>query len=197
MSKTFEVLCIHGFGGSNAEHKALREYLLQQVPVTIQTYSYTQKWGNVSLRKIAKDLCMKMQSRQFDLVIGMSQGGIIATLAAEEYSLQTKSICTICTPFRGSLLSYFLTVEGVKELRPNSLLLQTLRKKCFHSSITYYAIYNPLDLMVFPGLFAKNEFAKQQQKVYALTHPLTFSKKNTKLFVRNILQDMSKKKGRS
>ncbi len=172
------ILFIHGFGGTQLEHQKIRRNLAEH---THFIFNYTKKWGTISLHMLAKNVSKKYTD--IDVIIGMSQGGIIATLAHEVYGLSVKKIITICTPFKGSLLSYMIYFVGVKELRPKSKLLQLLNEKLSKSQTKYYAIYNPLDLMVFPGTSAKNPYAIKTESVFALSHLSTFSSTKTIKFI--------------
>ena len=171
-----KILFIHGFGGSNTEHRSLRELVSQYDCVS---YSYDEKFGSISLDMLAKRVAEKFKKESFLAVVGISQGGIIATVAVEKYHLQTNHIITLCSPFRGSYLAYGFLGVGVKELRPQSALLREIRTYLKQTTHSYYAIYNPFDLMVFPGTFAKNPVALKQEKVYAIAHPFTFSHPKT------------------
>jgi len=172
------VLLIHGFGGGKWEYQILaRAFYLQGVK-TYQ-FTYQEKFGSVSLVKIAKKLANYMEKRRNEakiVTVGLSQGGIIAAYWLE--FLGGKKYCdscwTICTPFSGSLLSYLLPLPGLVELRPESDLLQSLKQAMATSCVSYLGIWNPLDLFVFPGTSARCASQKASYLVLAPSHPLTF-----------------------
>ncbi len=172
------ILLIHGFGGGRWEYQILARAFHRQGVKTYQ-FTYQEKFGSVSLVKIAEKLASYMEKRRNEekiVTVGLSQGGIIAAYWLE--FLGGKKYCqccwTICTPFSGSLLSYLLPLPGLVELRPESSLLQSLKQAMTKSSVNYLGIWNPLDLFVFPGTSARAPGQKSSYPVLAPSHPLTF-----------------------
>jgi triacylglycerol lipase len=117
-------------------------------------------------------------------MIGISQGGIIARYQiAKVADNKVRKCITLCSPHHGSWLAYLAPLPGIKDLRPNSRLLQELD----NAKAQYHAVYNPLDLMVFPGWSAKLEAAQENKRIYSPLHQLTFKKKETFNHILSIL----------
>ena len=177
------IVFIHGFGGGSYEYQPISRFLQEQGLAPCYEFSYTEKIGQVSLKKIAWQLNAFLQTlpdHEFDIV-ALSQGGIIARLAiAYLIGKKIRTCVTVCTPHHGSLLAYVGFLPGIRELRPGSPLFHELDS----SRATYYAVWNPLDMMVIPGSSAKFEHAQENKKVVALLHPLTFSHPETIKFLK-------------
>lgn len=183
----YPVLFIHGFGGGRYEFQPIIHFLKKHGEYTCYEFAYDKKFGQVSLKKIAEQLheyiIEHVTEPELDIV-AISQGGIIARYYIAHYQDKKIRKCiTLCTPHAGSLLAYVGIFSGIKELRPDSLLLKELDT----NQAEYYAVYNPLDLMVFPGWRAKMKEAKENKRVFALLHPLTFWKKETLEFIGSVL----------
>jgi len=148
---------------------------------------YIKKFGQVSLTKIAEDLKVfvddNLKNKKY-YVIAISQGGIVWRIFTMNNLVGRENILkifTLCTPHNGSKLAHILKHEGIQELRPQSNLLQQLEKN--DDGLEYYAIYNPLDLMVFPGTSAIFSKAQENIRVFDFFHPLTFWNKKTLRFI--------------
>lgn len=181
------ILFIHGFGGGKYEYKPVIKFLKNHSDPVCYEFVYKDKFGQSSIKLIAEHLHKYITENIFEPeidVIAFSQGGIIARYYISHYSDTKVNKCiTLCTPHSGSLMAYLGFFSGIKELQPNSPLLKNLDI----TKAEYYAVYNPFDLFVFPGWYAKLKFAKENKKVYALLHPLTFWKKKTLNFIISVL----------
>ncbi len=183
----YPIIFIHGFGGSAREYRPILRYLAERGSLTSYEFSYKERFGQVSLRDIAWQLHLYIQKHvmeeRFDIV-ALSQGGIIARCYIGSYANKRVRTCvTVCTPHAGSFLANIGVLPGIIELKPASKFLAELDT----SSADYYTVYNPLDLMVFPGWNAKLACAKGSMCVRALLHPLTFSAKATLDFIYSSL----------
>lgn len=183
------ILFIHGFGGGRYEFQPIIRFLKKHGDYTCYEFIYDKKFGQVSLKTIAaqlhKYICEHVKEPELDIV-AISQGGIIARYYIAHYADRKIRKCvTLCTPHSGSSLACIGVFPGIKELQPDSVLLEELDT---HRA-EYYAVYNPLDLMVFPGWRAKMKEAKVNKKVFALLHPLTFWKKETLEFILSVLSE--------
>ncbi len=184
---THPVVFIHGFKGGTHEYQQIIKYLNIYGDAVCYEFSYNEKFGQVSLKNIAEKLhefiLANCVESEIDIV-ALSQGGVIARYYIGKYhDRKIRKCITICTPHHGSLLAYLGIFPGIKELQPRSLFLKELDTN--HAE--YYAVYNPLDLMVFPGwsgIFAR---AKENKRVVSLFHPLTFSHPETLAFIRTAL----------
>jgi triacylglycerol lipase len=182
------ILFIHGFGGGKYEYQPVIRFLKKHSNPVCYEFVYKDKFGQSSMKLIAEDLhkyiVKNIPEQELD-IIGFSQGGIIARYYISHYSDKKINKCiTLCTPHSGSLMAYVGFFPGIKELQPNSLLLKDLDT----GKAEYYAVYNPLDLFVFPGWHAKFKFAKENKRVFALLHQLTFWNKRTLNFISSVLE---------
>ncbi|MCF7861127.1 alpha/beta hydrolase [Candidatus Woesearchaeota archaeon] len=195
------IYALHGWNGSNAEYEPILRHL-EERGYKVKGFNYSEKWGTVPLIELAKKFkkFVDLTSEEKKIcVIGLSQGGIIASLAIEILGLNCSKCFTICSPWHGSWLAYLLPLPaqfpGIYDLRPNSNILNKLRKRLPGSRCRYYSVWNPFDLMVFPGNSAFNDLSKNPENdnniVYALLHPMTFWRKPTIKFIeKKILESI-------
>lgn len=182
------IVFIHGFGGGSYEYKPIIRYLKKHDDPVCYEFCYKKKFGQVSLKVIAQELhefiLAHVTEPELDIV-AISQGGVIARYYIAHYQDRKIRKCiTLCSPHQGSLLAYIGILPGIKELQPSSSFLKELDVK----NAEYYAVYNPADLMVLPGWFAKLREAKENKKVFSLLHPFTFSDRTTLKFIYNTLK---------
>ena len=83
-------------------------------------------------------------------LIGYSMGGLVvrtACLLAPE--LPVRRTAFLNTPHGGSILAWLLPLPGVRQLRPNSQLLRTLKAQSWN--IPTLVVSNPLDTAIVPA----------------------------------------------
>lgn len=182
------VLFIHGFGGGKYEYKPVIKFLKDHGDFVCYEFEYNEKFGLTSLKLIAEKLhkyVSEFVKEPEIYIIGFSQGGIIVRYYIRHFSdKKVKKCITLCTPHKGSLIASVVGVfPGIKELQPNSQLLKELDTKT-----DYYAVYNPLDLMVFPGWRARLDCAKENKMIFSFSHQLTFWRKKTLKYILSILE---------
>lgn len=181
------ILFIHGFAGGKSDYQPIITYLKSRGALTWYEFIYTRNIGQVSLRVIAEQLhdfiTQNVIEKEIDM-IALSQGGVVARYYIKHFDDVNVGRCvTLCTPHRGSLLANIGILPGIKDLQPESALLAELDIQ----KTEYYAVYNPLDLMVFPGWHARLDGAKQNKCVLSLTHPRTFNNSTTLAFIESVL----------
>jgi hypothetical protein len=190
------VLFIHGFGGGVYEYRPIQKFLKDKFgdQIAFYEFAYKEKFGQKELGfiadKLTKYIDEKLKDKRF-CVIAFSQGGIIWRIyESQNHSLNncTDKVITICTPHNGSWLAYIFGffLPGVRDLKPDSLLLQKLNNQ--KTNLKYYSIYNPLDLMVFPGTNAIFDQAVINKRVCDIGHMFTFWNKKTLNFVKEVLE---------
>jgi pimeloyl-ACP methyl ester carboxylesterase len=181
------ILFIHGFGGSRKEFQPIISYLKRHGDVPCYEFCYNKKFGEVSLRVIAAELHNFIVAQVTEPVIdivAVSQGGIIARYYLSHFDdVIVRKCITLCTPHQVTYLAYLGRRIGVRELRPGSDLLRELDTV----KTQYFAIYNPLDLMVFPGSRARFSSAQENKMVVSPLHQLTFWNKRTLEYVVSTL----------
>jgi len=191
--KTKNILFIHGFGGGLYEFKPIKKFLRKELGEEIEFFDfvYNEKFGHIKLEKVADQLKTFIENTLADKdfsVIAISQGGIVWRIFALKNNLLIKKVqkvFTLCTPHTGSVLAYLLNLPGIKDLRKNSQVLKEINEH--DDGLEYYSVYNPLDLMVFPGTNAVYKKAKINKRVFDWFHPLTFWNKKTLAFIKEIL----------
>jgi triacylglycerol lipase len=154
-------------------------------------FCYKKRWGNVKIEELSRQLSFfieqEVKEKKID-IIGISQGGIIARHYIQHHKkIEVQRCITLCSPHKGSLTAYLLFWMPCFELRPGSGLLSELNNT--EDDVKYYCVYNPLDLMVFPGKNAFLERAVKNKKVISLLHPFTFSSQRTLEFINECLNE--------
>ncbi len=184
------ILFVHGFGGSKYECTPIGDYITSHIDAKCHYFEYLSfNRGQVPIAAIAEKLQQFCITKDLDpdMIIGISQGGIIAAHYLEVLHAQKQTTClTICSPFHGSFLGYLMDRPGTRELRPGSRYLVNLRALCGRGQNIYYGIWNPCDLMVLPGSSARTRFMSRTRMVIAPLHQLTFWRKRTKEFALSI-----------
>jgi triacylglycerol lipase len=186
------IVFLHGFGGGRYEFQPIIRFLKKHGFLKFYEFTYVEKFGEVHLTELEKkfsDFIKNNVKEKNIIIIGISQGGIIARifLGRNKNKIVEKCI-TLCTPHNGSLSAYLLKRKGFLDLRPNSELLSNLNNSD-ETKLTFYSVYTPFDLMVFPGWNAKFSKAKENKRVFALLHPLAFWCKPTLRFILKSLND--------
>jgi triacylglycerol lipase len=180
------ILLIHGFAGNKKDYSKIINYLKKKGFRKFYKFSYEKSWGQVSIKDIAKQLSLyvkeKIHEKSFD-IIGLSQGGVIALNYLKNYNTKTvKKLFTVCSPHNGTLIAYLWFTQGFLDLRPNSSLLNELKKFRKYCKTEIFTIYTPFDLVVFPGINAKVN-NNNYKKVYSLSHKSAFYCNSTLKFI--------------
>ena len=186
------IIFIHGLGGGPFQYKPIIRFLKKNGFNEFHEFEYKRKFGNVSLNSICDEFAEFVRSNVKNKkinIIGISQGGIIARLYIQYKS--DKKVCkciTLCTPHQGSLMAYLTNLPGFLELRPKSDLLKKLQKSS-DNKVSYYSVYTPFDLTVFPGINAKLKGAKRTKRIAAPLHALAIWWKPTLNFILESLNE--------
>jgi len=191
------IIFIHGVLGNSREYLPIINHLKGHGYSSLYGFSYEENFGTISLTELAKrfDVFIKELNKKDLVIIGLSQGGIIAAYWLE--FLGGKEICkkciTICTPFYGSYLAYIAKLPGARELRPRSQLLRKIREAMKENDVDYYGIWNPFDLAVFPGIHAKMNIFKRGRRVNSALHNTTFHEEESLDFILEAVRDKEEK----
>ncbi|MBK7631734.1 MAG: alpha/beta fold hydrolase [Ignavibacteriales bacterium] len=88
------------------------------------------------------------------ILIGFSMGGIICRYYLQELGgiERVNKLITISSPHHGSYLSYLYPGKGIKQLRPNSGFMKSLKEKeHLLNGLNIYSYRTPFDLMIIPN----------------------------------------------
>lgn len=185
------ILFIHGFGSGKGQYRSIKNYLSKKGVNSFYEFCYKKKFGQVSIKEIAKELSEfisnNVKNKKINIV-AFSQGGIIALAYLKYYkNTDVRKLFTICSPHKGSVWAYLLGLPGFLDLRPNSDILKELELFAEKNETDIYSVYTPFDLTVFPGWNAKPKYGKTKL-IFAPAHPVAFFWPATKEFIyKNIL----------
>lgn len=185
------ILFIHGFAGLGFELAPLIK-IAKKSGARVYSFSYKEKYGQVSIKEVSLKLKEFIKSKKTapDLIVGMSQGGIIASYYAEFLAKDKPKYCyCICSPFKGTRLAHISSRKGILDLRPNNNFLKRLRSKIKRSKTKYFGVWNPLDLIVLPSTSAIIP-SHENKRVYSFLHNTTPSSKASLSIFNNILKEI-------
>ena len=189
--KRMEIVFIHGWGGSKKEYQRIKNSIFKsrKNDVGFYEFEYKDNRGESSIDEITKEFHSFVEKSAISnnfIIIGISQGGIIARNYISKYSNKQVTKCfTVCSPHKGSLLAYTTNKRGAQDLRPKSPFLKGLEKAELKKKprTIFYSVFTPFDLMVFPGWNAKFAKARKNIMVLSLAHPFAFNSKKTLSFI--------------
>lgn len=150
------VVLLHGFCDDASKMERLAGYLRSRgreaYPLTLAPSS-----GEVGLDSLAAQLKTLIE-RTFspgvlvDLV-GFSMGGLICRYYLQRLAGldRVRRFVSISTPHRGSLLAWFVSNPGCRQMRPGSRFLRDLALDAERlAAVGFTSLWTPLDLMVLP-----------------------------------------------
>jgi triacylglycerol lipase len=180
------ILFIHGFAGGKYEFRPIINHLKNKGFSKFYQFTYKKRFCQIPIRVIAKQLSDFVTSNisedKID-IIGISQGGIIAEYYLKHFNKkEIRTLFTLCTPHKGSIMAYISGKPGFIDLRPRSKVLIEAEEFMKKSKTKLFSVYTPFDLMVFPGWNANPGHGKIK-KVYAPLHPLAFWIPSTLKFI--------------
>jgi len=187
------IIFVHGIGGDRKQYKPIMDYLRKNNINNFYEFNYVNKFGFCHIKDLAEELAEFIKDNVKEKavnIIGFSQGGIIALAYLRFYkNAEVEKLFTVCTPHRGSKLAKIMSLPGFVDLRPGSDLLKELEKFTINCETEIYALYTPLDIMVFPGWNARQKHGKNKI-IFAPEHNVAFSWLTTKKFIlKNLLKE--------
>jgi len=144
-----KVIFVYGLLGYKEQQKTAKEILKDY---DLICFEYNSKLEQ-ALEKIAEELKEfideKTNKNEKIYLLGISAGGIIASYYAKFISpKKVKKMATICSPFKGSPLTFFYSKKrkGLKQLSCGSKFLKKLnaRKLNKNKTINFYCYLDPL-----------------------------------------------------
>ena len=187
------ILFIHGFSGGRFHYLPIENYLKKKGIRKIYEFNYKNKFWQVSLREIAKELDKfidnNVKEKQISIV-AISQGGLIAHHYVQNHKNNVKKCISVCTPYKGvwwATIFSFLN-QGLKDLSIKSNFIKEINANMKKESrkVKLYSIWTPFDIIVFPGVSAKLKGSKSK-RVLAIEHHLAFWSPKTKKAVFRFL----------
>jgi triacylglycerol lipase len=148
--------------------------------------SLKPKNGSKGLDFLANQLKETIQ-REIDelnsniILIGFSMGGLIARFYLQElegYQV-TRLFFSISVPHHGSILAFFASNRGIKQMRPHSDFLENLAANSGRlTGLKCYSYWTPFDLMILPATSSIWRNA-ENIRINSICHP--FMVKNKKI----------------
>ncbi|MFN3386104.1 MAG: esterase/lipase family protein [Candidatus Thermochlorobacter sp.] len=134
--------------------------------------------GSVSIATLAaqvKEIIEhEVEASAWLALIGFSMGGIVARYYLQELGgyQRVQRLITISSPHHGSWLAYAAEGEGIRDLRPDSHLLQRLNTHADRLlPLKPLSLWTPLDLMIVPAHSAVWQLATNLA-FNVIAHPL-------------------------
>ena len=135
--------------------------------------------GNKGIEHAAQTLKTGIEKRfgqaQNITVIGFSMGGIVARYYLQKLggASRTAHFFALAAPHNGSYWAYLpYPSKGVKQLRPNSEFLKSLKAdEASLKGVQLYSYWSPLDTSIVPSSSSFWQIA-QNKKFYFVLHPL-------------------------
>jgi triacylglycerol lipase len=147
-----KTILLDGLWGAAWRLHGLRRSLQRRGFEEVEIFRYNSS-GLVPLEELADQL------REFAgegpvRVVAHSMGGIITRLAkARDPGWELRRVAFLCVPHQGSTLARLLPWAGIRQLRPDSDIIQMLARQDW--TIPTLCVWCPGDLIVFPGSSAR------------------------------------------
>lgn len=186
------ILFIHGFTGWRFHYSPVVSFLKKKGLKKFYEFNYEKRFGQVSLKEIAKDLDKFIKDNVTEKqisIVAISQGGLIAHYYLQNYKNRVRKCISICTPYKGVWWANLSSRPGLKDLRHKSEFVKDIESNIKKESkkTKSYSIWTPFDIIVFPGISAKLKGSKSKM-VLAPEHHLAFWSQGTKKAVWSFLK---------
>ena len=172
---------VHGIHDTCTKVKPLQTALEQQGHHCLAP-SLTPNNGSKGLEHLAKQLRdfinAELPNQKIPIgLVGFSMGGLVSRYYLQELSghQRVSHFFSIAAPHHGTIMAYFSTRLGAKQMRPNSLFLQNLQQSadCLQT-LRCYSFWTPWDLMILPASSSVWDRA-ENIAINSLSHPLLLS----------------------
>lgn len=156
------VLLIHGISDDLHKFDVMAAYLEKQ-GWPIYRLSLTPNYGTACLKKLAQQvkdyINQTFPEDQLIDLLGFSMGGIVTRYYLQRLGgiEKVQRYISISAPNNGTITAYGLPFKGVKQMCPNSSLLQDLNRdhQQILSKINVTVLWTPYDLMIIPANSSK------------------------------------------
>jgi pimeloyl-ACP methyl ester carboxylesterase len=150
------VVLVHGYGGSRANWITLELVLRRAGFENVHTAGYNSVTATLSgvaegVRKTCHEAMEAAGSSHVHLV-GHSLGGVVVRYAVQRLGLanDVRTAVTVAAPHRGTPLAALGLGQLAWNLRPGSLILQSLDRGAGAGGVRWVAYYSDCDLVVRP-----------------------------------------------
>ncbi|MFI5316476.1 MAG: esterase/lipase family protein [Myxococcota bacterium] len=154
------VVLVHGYLSNRSAMFPLAGWLRFRGFDQVLTFNYRSSQGvERGARELRDFLRRRVRGGRIDLVCH-SLGGLVARVYLQELggARRVDRCVTLGTPHFGTYNAYWLTSRVGSELRPDSLVLNRLRKsRTRASSVCFTSIVAGSDNLVIPRIFARHE----------------------------------------
>ncbi|MEI6731473.1 MAG: hypothetical protein WCK90_02200, partial [archaeon] len=149
------VLFIHGFSGGRFHYLPIELYLKRKGLRKTYEFNYEKRFGEISLREVAKDLdkfIRKNVKEKSISIVAISQGGLIAKYYLQKIKkskIKVNKCITICTPFKGVWWAKFSQRPGLQDINYQSKFLKDIESKDLQNKIKtkFYSVWTPFDIV--------------------------------------------------
>jgi len=160
MTENRPVILAHGITDSGQDMRAIANYLSER-SFEAKSINFIPNDGTVSLNSSAKQLDSFVRDVAGDEIIDIvafSMGGLIALtwLLLHGGATRTMHYIPISAPLRGTYAAHLMNSPGIKDMRPDSALIDTLGKRLDElKGIKVTTIRTRFDGIVFPSETSK------------------------------------------
>ncbi len=159
-----DILCVHGYTHNGSAWGKFRKYIqnLGAGAVNRVTYKSFRKGikDNALIVKAKADEIKEKTGNDVSVVVGHSEGGLVALEYALEHTLKDKTIyvITLGTPLHGTRIAKLGIGPGTKDMRSDSEYLKSLHERLKNAThIKVLCVYSDADEIVLPYSSAKLE----------------------------------------
>lgn len=152
------VLLIHGIGDTGLVFSKMTTYLRDRGWSEIHTLDLVPCNGDLGLDELASQIkdyvdLYLAAADQIDLV-AFSMGGIVSRYYLQRLGglSKVRHFVTLASPHNGTWTGYFRQNLGVRQMRPNSPLLEDLNQSLDDlAQVNFVSLWTPYDLMIVPA----------------------------------------------
>jgi triacylglycerol lipase len=160
MTTKRKLILVHGITDTSKDMEAIANYLRAKA-FHVKTIDFVPNDGSVSLRTSAEQLDAFIRGVADDKIIDIvafSMGGLIALtwMLLMEGASRTLHYVPISAPLKGTYAAHLMNSPGIRDMRPNSTLIDTLGKRLDQlKNVHITTIRTQFDGIVFPSETSK------------------------------------------